>query len=68
MTVGELAVASKRPPSLVSQQLAVLRGARLVRGDRRGRFMVYRLFDSHTRTFIESAVAHAELARAPVGR
>lgn len=62
MSVGELAAVAKRSPSLVSQQLAVLRSARLVRGDRRGRFIVYRLFDGHTQTFIESAIAHAKEA------
>lgn len=65
MTVGELAALSSRTPSLVSQQLAVLRSARLVRAERRGRYMVYRLFDGHTQTFVESAVAHAKQTRAP---
>lgn len=46
-TVIALAKAVGRSPSLVSQQLRVLRGARLVRGERAGRFVRYSIADGH---------------------
>lgn len=42
-SVGELAVCLGKHVVKVSQHLAVLRRAGLVRGERRGRFVVYRL-------------------------
>jgi len=59
LTVADIAAAVKREPSLVSQHLGILRAARLVRGVRQGKFVVYELFDAHARQFIDSALAHA---------
>jgi DNA-binding transcriptional ArsR family regulator len=59
-SVAELAAQVERSPALVSQQLRVLRLARLARGVRDGRFVFYRLFDRHTELFIMSAIAHVQ--------
>jgi DNA-binding transcriptional ArsR family regulator len=58
-SVAEIAEAVDREPSLVSQHLAILRAARLVRGVRQGKFVFYEFFDAHARQFIDAAVAHA---------
>ena len=57
--VDELDVAQP----LVSQHLAVLRGARLVTADRDGREVVYSLLDEHVSHIVGDAVHHvAEIA------
>lgn len=43
--------------SLASQQLAVLREARLVRARRRGKSVEYSLVDEHVHSLIESCLA-----------
>jgi DNA-binding transcriptional ArsR family regulator len=58
-SVVEIAAEAGHDPSLVSQQLRVLRRARLVRGEPEGRLVIYRLYDIHTQQLIENAVAHA---------
>ncbi|MGH3449369.1 MAG: ArsR/SmtB family transcription factor [Haloechinothrix sp.] len=45
---------------LISQHLRVLKSARVVRGERRGREVVYRLADDHLAHIVLDAVAHAE--------
>jgi ArsR family transcriptional regulator, zinc-responsive transcriptional repressor len=45
---------------LVSQHLAVLRGARLVARRRGGREMTYHLVDDHVAHIVEDAVTHAD--------
>ena len=57
-TVADLAAAVGRAPSLVSQQLRVLRLARLVQGVRDGRFVRYRLADGHAERVIEVILDH----------
>ncbi|MFB9727170.1 metalloregulator ArsR/SmtB family transcription factor [Haloechinothrix salitolerans] len=43
---------------LISQHLRVLKAARVVRGQRRGREVVYRLADDHLAHIVADAVAH----------
>jgi DNA-binding transcriptional ArsR family regulator len=47
------------PQPLVSQHLRVLRGARLVQSERRGREIFYSLADAHVGRIVEDAVTHA---------
>lgn len=55
--VGEIAVALSLSPSLVSHHLRLLRAARILRGDRRGRQVFYRAADDHIR-YVVSDLAH----------
>ena len=45
---------------LISQHLRVLKAAGVVRGDRRGREVVYRLVDDHLAHIVVDAVEHVE--------
>lgn len=45
---------------LISQHLRVLKAAGVVRGDRHGREVVYRLVDEHLSHIVVDAVAHVE--------
>jgi ArsR family transcriptional regulator len=45
---------------LISQHLRVLKSAGVVRGDRRGREVVYRLVDDHLAHIVVDAVAHSQ--------
>ena len=45
-------------PSLVSHHLRLLRAARLVRGDKRGRQVFYRAADEHVRRMLHDMVEH----------
>ncbi|MCL3859636.1 metalloregulator ArsR/SmtB family transcription factor [Actinotalea sp. K2] len=56
--VHELVQQSGASQSLVSQHLRVLRGAQLVRGDRRGKEVVYTLMDTHISALVADALAH----------
>jgi len=47
------------PQPLVSQHLRVLRGARLVVGDRKHREVHYRLVDNHVGHIVRDAIEHA---------
>ena len=49
--------------SAVSQQLRVLRHLGLVIGERRGRRVVYALYDSHVADLLDQAVFHIEHVR-----
>jgi ArsR family transcriptional regulator len=58
--VHELVDALGVTQPLISQHLRVLKGAGVVRGDRRGREVVYRLVDAHLAHIVLDAVAHVE--------
>jgi len=66
LSVGELASAVGKPPAAVSQHLAKLRMARLVRTRPQGTQVFYRLENSHVRQLIEDAIHHADHADAGV--
>lgn len=59
-SVNELAEAVDKAPSGVSQHLAKLRLARLVRTRRQANQIFYRLDNSHVRQLVEDAIYHAE--------
>ncbi|HXH59524.1 metalloregulator ArsR/SmtB family transcription factor [Iamia sp.] len=61
-TVEELAAVSGLSPSLVSQQLRVLRLSRLVIGRRDGRHIRYRLHDEHVVELLAAVRAHTDHA------
>ncbi len=63
VTVGELAQAVDMEQSAVSHQLRLLRVLGLVEGDRRGRTVLYRLYDSHVAQLLDEAVYHVEHLR-----
>ena len=48
---------------LISQHLRVLKSAGVVHGERRGREVLYSLFDDHLAHIVVDAVAHAEEGR-----
>lgn len=58
--VHDLVDALALPQPLVSQHLRVLKEAGVVRGERRGREVVYSLVDDHLAHIVLDAVAHAE--------
>ncbi|CAN5316952.1 metalloregulator ArsR/SmtB family transcription factor [soil metagenome] len=60
LCVHELVEALEVAQPLVSQHLRILRAAAIVRGDRRGREVVYALTDEHVGHIVADAVAHAE--------
>jgi ArsR family transcriptional regulator, zinc-responsive transcriptional repressor len=59
--VHELVDKLGAPQPLVSQHLRVLRGAGVVRGDRRGRQIVYALTDDQIAHIVADAVSHARV-------
>lgn len=58
--VHELVDALEVTQPLISQHLRVLKSAGVVRGDRRGREVVYRLVDSHLAHIVVDAVEHVQ--------
>jgi DNA-binding transcriptional ArsR family regulator len=62
-TVSDLAETVRMEPSAVSHQLRLLRNLGLVEGERRGRHIVYTLYDDHVSELIGQAVYHAEHTR-----
>lgn len=62
-SVGELARAVEMQPSAVSHQLRLLRALGLVDGERRGRTIVYRLYDTHVAQLLDEAIYHVEHLR-----
>jgi DNA-binding transcriptional ArsR family regulator len=60
MSVNELADAVGKPSAGVSQHLAKLRMARVVRTRRQGNQIFYRLENSHVRQMVEDAIFQAE--------
>jgi DNA-binding transcriptional ArsR family regulator len=62
--VGVLAELLGHSQSLVSHHLRLLKAARLVRAERRGRSVLYEADDEHVRTMLRDMVAHV---REPAG-
>jgi DNA-binding transcriptional ArsR family regulator len=58
--VHDLVDALDVPQPLISQHLRVLKGAGVVRGERRGREVVYSLVDDHLAHIVVDAVTHVE--------
>lgn len=63
MAVGDLATAVGMEPSAVSHQLRLLRNLGLVTGVRKGRSIVYDLYDNHVSQLLDEAVYHSEHLR-----
>ncbi|MFA7297701.1 MAG: metalloregulator ArsR/SmtB family transcription factor [Dehalococcoidia bacterium] len=62
LSVNDLAAVVDKRPASVSQHLAKLRMARLVRARRDGTFIYYRVENDHVRQLIRDAVSHADHA------
>lgn len=60
LPVNELARAVDRPPAGVSQHLAKLRMARLVRTRKQGTQVLYRIENSHVRQLVLDVVFHVD--------
>ncbi len=56
--VTDIAERLRLSPSLVSHHLRLLRAARLVRSDRRGKQVYYSLADSHVRSVLTDMIDH----------
>ena len=63
--VEQLAAAIHMESSAVSQQLRVLRQLRFVTAQRRGRQVVYRLYDEHVATLLTAIRHHHEHTQSP---
>lgn len=66
LPVNELARRVDKPPATVSQHLAKLRLARLVRTRRHGTQVFYRLENEHVSELVRDAIYHAEHATSGV--
>jgi DNA-binding transcriptional ArsR family regulator len=66
-SVTELSAAVGMEQPAVSHQLRLLRNLGLVSGDRSGRSIVYRLYDSHVAALLDEAVYHIEHLRLGIG-
>ena len=62
-SVSDIAVQAGASPSLVSHHLRLLKAARLVRSERRGRQIFYSPRDQHVQCVIEDMVAHVKEPR-----
>lgn len=58
MPVGEIAASLELSQSLVSHHLQLLRAARILRGERRGRHVFYAAADEHIRTVVTDLATH----------
>lgn len=58
MCVGDLAVLLNMTKSAVSHQLKVLKNAKLVRCEKRGKNVYYALDDEHVKIILEKALDH----------
>lgn len=58
--VGDIAESLNLSQTLVSHHLRLLRGARLMRGQRQGRQVFYDLADAHIRTILTDMAAHID--------
>ena len=58
ISVGEIAVRLEASPSLVSHHLRLLRAARLVRSERRGKQVFYSAADAHIRDMLTDMLDH----------
>ena len=56
--MGEIAASLELSPSLVSHHLRLLRAARVLRAERRGKQMFYSAADQHIQCVIEDMVTH----------
>lgn len=63
LSVGEIADKTGASQSLVSHHLRLLRAARLVRHERKGREIHYRIHDHHVSCVIDDMVAHVAEVR-----
>jgi len=59
-SVGDLSTAVEMEQSAVSHQLRLLRAMGLVTGARRGRSVIYSLYDNHVALLLDQAVYHIE--------
>ncbi|MGE0668227.1 MAG: ArsR/SmtB family transcription factor [Sphingomonadales bacterium] len=59
VAVGEIALKLSLSPSLVSHHLRLLRAARLVRAERRGKQVFYEAEDHHIRCIVADMMEHA---------
>lgn len=57
-SVSDVAAATRLSPSLVSHHLRLLRAARILRAERRGKQVFYVASDEHVRCTIADMVAH----------
>jgi ArsR family transcriptional regulator, nickel/cobalt-responsive transcriptional repressor len=62
-SVGELATEVRMEQSAVSHQLRLLRNLGLVTGTRRGKNIVYALYDNHVAQLLDEAIYHIEHLR-----
>jgi DNA-binding transcriptional ArsR family regulator len=62
-TVGQLSEDVGMEQSAVSHQLRLLRNLGLIEGERRGRSIVYALYDDHVAELLDQAVFHSEHLR-----
>lgn len=60
LAVGEITERLGLSQTLVSHHLRLLRGARLVRRERKGRQMFYDLADAHIRTLLRDMAEHID--------
>lgn len=60
MCVGDLAVLLNMTKSAVSHQLKVLRSAKLVRAQKKGKNVFYALDDEHVKIVLEKALEHVD--------
>ena len=58
MCVGDLAVLLNMTKSAVSHQLKILRTAKLVRANKKGKNVYYSLDDEHVKLVLEKALEH----------
>lgn len=58
VSVGEIAARVESSPSLVSHHLRLLKAARVLRSERRGKQVFYSSLDEHIRCVIDDMVAH----------
>ncbi len=58
ISVGEIAARLDSSPSLVSHHLRLLKAARVLRSERRGKQIFYSALDEHIRCVIVDMVAH----------
>lgn len=58
ISVGDIAAQLDSSPSLVSHHLRLLKAARVLRSERRGKQIFYSALDQHIRCVIDDMVAH----------
>lgn len=58
ISVGEIATNLDLSPSLVSHHLRLLRAARVLKGERRGKQMFYSALDKHIECVIDDLLSH----------